>query len=400
MVRFHFPVVVWGEAFTELYLNASLPSELAPGNLPDVPNIADCRYRYFTTERDAERIRRSPLFERLSGLLPVEFVSIEDILRDHGQARQRNAKYEAFSACQRQALQDANDDDAAFAAICPDSVRSEGLFRRMAEIMNAGKRAIMIPVFRVELEPVLPLLLERYVDGDTGIMSVPPRDLVKLAVSHIHVGSAVNFWDRRRLCSRPDELYWCVGESDLLCYSTGYTPLAVYPREKNVTFDVTFDYDLVEKVCRDFGDIHVVSDSDELFETELCAADFEYDRESWSPSKTWKVAWFLARKADTSRRRYFFEYPIRFHSGDLSDVWKPVEVKAAVVLNRIRKMLSFILVLQRLKLLAAYDGVVQALRLAYRRSGLRRLRHAARRLRTRRNNLAHGNVPSQDVSSQ
>lgn len=74
-MKFYFSVPVWGPNHTDLFINAGLPSLLAPGNIPGLREVGECRFFVHTRPEDEARLASAPSFQRLSKEMPVEFVS-------------------------------------------------------------------------------------------------------------------------------------------------------------------------------------------------------------------------------------------------------------------------------------------------------------------------------------
>jgi len=52
--------VLWGENFIDRYLKTTLPTLLAPGNIPTFTAGRQCEYRIYTTAKDAEILSSAP----------------------------------------------------------------------------------------------------------------------------------------------------------------------------------------------------------------------------------------------------------------------------------------------------------------------------------------------------
>jgi len=61
---------VWGYDFTQQFLNVSLPTLLAPGNLPALAKTLPTEFIFLTGRRDEAMIRESAGYRRLSTICP------------------------------------------------------------------------------------------------------------------------------------------------------------------------------------------------------------------------------------------------------------------------------------------------------------------------------------------
>src|SRR6266496_2424558 len=65
---------VWGEDFVAQFLEYSLPTLLAPGNIPALAKALPTHFVFLTRARDEAAIRAHPACERLSEFSTVEFL--------------------------------------------------------------------------------------------------------------------------------------------------------------------------------------------------------------------------------------------------------------------------------------------------------------------------------------
>ena len=77
----HLVTVVWGELHRNLLTEVSIPTILAPNNLPAIQKDVVITYSIITTFHDAAIIRNSPAFLTLSNICEVNFI-VQDNFRD------------------------------------------------------------------------------------------------------------------------------------------------------------------------------------------------------------------------------------------------------------------------------------------------------------------------------
>ena len=73
---------VWGYEFTQQFLNVSLPTLLAPGNLPALAKTLPTEFIFLTGRRDEPMIRESAGYRRLARICPVSFHLIDDLITE------------------------------------------------------------------------------------------------------------------------------------------------------------------------------------------------------------------------------------------------------------------------------------------------------------------------------
>src|SRR5438046_3814630 len=71
---------VWGERYTRDFLDLSLPSLLAPGNLPALAGLGTCTFVLLAPERDANVIQMSSLWPLLLERCSVRVTHIDDLV--------------------------------------------------------------------------------------------------------------------------------------------------------------------------------------------------------------------------------------------------------------------------------------------------------------------------------
>src|SRR5262245_6636704 len=116
--RFFCVNVVWGKLYVNFFTEYSIPSLLAPGNIPGIPNREISEFIIVTTDEDAARIRQSDIFERLSSTIKVVFIPIQIATDQHKYYEMSRGHSLAVSYIQRRGY-------AIFLA--PDAIASDGM---------------------------------------------------------------------------------------------------------------------------------------------------------------------------------------------------------------------------------------------------------------------------------
>src|SRR5262245_47214239 len=75
-MKFQLTTAVWGPWYTERFLTITLPSLLAPRNIPRALAYGDGCYTIYTRPQDAARIRQSDAFRLLSSSLATRIFII------------------------------------------------------------------------------------------------------------------------------------------------------------------------------------------------------------------------------------------------------------------------------------------------------------------------------------
>lgn len=329
MVGFHYVVVLWGPAFTDRYLRLVLPNHLCEGNLGGLPNLEQSLYQVVTTAADAETIRSSPAWRRLSAMLPTDLITTEDM---HG----GTSRYDGMTACHRLAIATRRA-DTALIFLPPDSVWSAGTFAAALRWANAGKRLFVLPGIRTIAETMDPALGARIADPQAPVLSLPPRELMDLAMAHVHPLTERQLWESPRRTLGPSYLLFRAGPAALALRAFHLHPFMANPPGVAAMPPGTIDDAYMETLGQDPDWIHVVTDSDEALQIEMSAGGGS-DLSADEPPSPLAVARFAVRSASPLHRR-FVRVGLRLH-GTADVDWQPAEDLAARVVTASERWLS------------------------------------------------------------
>lgn len=310
---FFISVPVWGQEYVRVFLNYSLPAQLAPGNIPALPNAENSRYLIFTTSDHAEQIRQSPAFQQLAKSVPADIRTFELQKFDPSEPANWGKRYEIKSDCYRIALAEAEKADAVNVLLNADIILADGFMRRAAEIIAAGKRVIEVVGPRT-LKPPVAEALDSMRDS-TGAITVSPRALTRLAVKHLHPMAQMHLWETDIEAFHPSHIYFKVGETSLLARCLHTYPIVIYPRTRGSTFTDSIDKDLTESACPDFNDTYLPLDTDEISCCELSDAEHYVGAMFRRPIKIQDIANFYDAYG-SPRSRLLFANSIRLPGGD------------------------------------------------------------------------------------
>lgn len=355
-MNYRFITIVWGDDYVEMLVKMAIPNQLSPGNLPGMPNLESSKYVIYATSRDAETIRRSDSFSRLSEVVPVEFLNIDDI--DFS----RN-KYGIVTECTNRDLRATESEDVAYVYLYPDVLWSDGSYRAMAKITGAGKRAILTCSISANRDTAFEAA-NQFFSPEEGSLSVTPRQLVRFTLDHLDPYTEGLFWESSQFDRSPAQIYWTVKGEGLLMRGFPLGPFMVRPKSSKSYFAGSVDGgEFLRRAGLGFDDIHVVVDSDEMFHVSLAPPP-----ESNPPNRARpvNVARWAAKNTIRHQRRFFEEYRIRAHYTDMSPAWEEIEAESDKTVNSVRFFLRFQLVF----LLQDWKGTLGKIRWALRHSRL------------------------------
>jgi hypothetical protein len=318
---FHVVIAVWGQKYTNLFIDVTLPSHLSPGNLPRFVTLGDQKtvYHICTTRADAPVIEGSTPFKRLGCLAETKIHLIDDIVNDPS-----NCKYLAMTKGQEIGLLEAVKEKGAAIVIGPHGVLSDGSLTRMREVALSGKRVLMWASFRAKAEAVSRILVDRYANLSEGILAISPRELVKLGCDYIHPASRHFFWDSGQFPNDgPATINWDLPGKGILMRCAHMGPMMVFPDTDAERFgDNTLDGgDYIYREFPNFDEIHIVRDSDEAFCLTMSFEDFidpgTVPKEQ--PDILRILSWYGDRNVVSPYHLKFLQERLFMHFEDLDD---------------------------------------------------------------------------------
>ena len=317
---FQLIVPVWGENYTRLFAEVSLPTLMAPGNIPALPHPERHVLTIYTTPDDRRLIEAAPVFGPLSAAIRVEFHPVR------ARVGAIFNSYDVQSDCFRRAIRLAHTADRAMVFLTPDLIMADGGLRGLARIASTSVRAVLGVGIRLEKDRVRDRLLAEYRSSAGDAITIGPRDLTRLALDALHPIARQHMLRSDSEEILPSNLCWRVGKEGLVAHCFHLHPFLIYPRIRNAPFSNTVDGDYVEAACPDPTDVHVITDSDEFSAWELsgpgqCVPGVK--RADPMEMIDWVCKW------TTPRHRAQIKVPIRIHSGLADrDAWAATEREA------------------------------------------------------------------------
>lgn len=316
----HFVVPVWGPSYTDVFVNAALPAQLARRNLGALRFPGRAVYRIFSTREDLAVLRAAASFRSLDASVCVEIHEVQ-----LGSDR----RYGLMSACHREAILRADAEQAGLVFLNADLVLADGTFEKLETWIDEGVRVVECASLRVAQSAAVTRLRERHLDRETGAVSATPGQLVGLALEHLHENAAAHLWERPDATDLiPANLMWRVDDEGFLLHCFHLHPLLVVPERRGVSFAGTIDDDYVEAACPDPAMARIVTDSDELFFCELSDESHPKGGTIAGGSRLALANWI--RRTTRTRQRELVRHAIRLHAGPrTAERWAVAEAEAS-----------------------------------------------------------------------
>ncbi len=325
MARINISTAVWGRKYCDSFLNANLPTLMSANNIPALAREHSTQYTLVTTKEDADYIRDSAVFRKLSAIVDVKFIEREDFdLAD---------TYRTMSLCYELALGCAKERDAWVFINGPDNVYADGSLATIARLMNTGKRMIMVTALEVVAESFLPALLNQTQTDENGIRTLSPRSLVELAIAHMHPYQTHAHWSCEDFTTWPSQIHWNVEGEGVLTRCWHLAPLAMKPLVWGPLRD-TFDLSFPLVAVNSYEDIVVITDSDDFCGANLRGRDQMVHTTGYSSSIDRMVGWVEHHTNRYHRKNVLT--PILYHYADMTpEKWHPVIGEAEQVIRKI-----------------------------------------------------------------
>ncbi|MEW5864650.1 MAG: hypothetical protein AB1773_13820 [Pseudomonadota bacterium] len=307
-----FVTVVWGETYLERFARLSLPSFLAPGNLPALAAATELEVVIATLRGDVETLRQHAACRRLHALCGVRFIAIDDLVTGGVYGVTLTLAYaRVVIGCGADMV------NTHFVFMNADFVLAEGSLRALSKHILAGRRIVLAPSFRAAAETLEPVLLEE-VDRTTHVLAMAPRKMVGLAQRHPHPTTLAKIVNQGVLRTRhPNQLFWQVDEHTLLGRYFLAFMLCLKPERVVTAVNSYCDYGFIPEMCPS-GDEVMMGDSDEFFLLELQRWDSEKSLLRFGPVSERKIVADLSRWTTAEHRRAA-RYDVVFHGRDLPE---------------------------------------------------------------------------------
>lgn len=262
---------VWGEAFIIQFVNISLPTLLAPGNIPAVAAVLPCTFIFLTNTEGAETLRDHPGVECIRKYCDVEFDIIDDLITGDNYSTTLTLGYARAIRAVGQAML-----DTCFMFLISDYIVADGSLSRVLDRVRSGYSGVLAGNFQVVEEDAKSSLLQMY---ETGVpdVALSARKLISWALDFLHpmtLANTINFSFYHSTHS--NRLFWRVDQNTLIGRFYLMHMIAIRPEVTDFEIGASCDYSFIPEMCPS-GNVHVVSESDEYVVVELQRRAHEAD---------------------------------------------------------------------------------------------------------------------------
>jgi hypothetical protein len=304
--KVRFLTVLWGREHRARWLGLSLPSLMAPGNLPALAAATELEVAILTDKRSVSLIRGHPAFHPLQKICQVQFLEIDDLIVGTTYGVTLTLAY-------ARGIMSAGDEqtNTTFVFMNSDFIVADGSLASLANRIKSGHRCIVAPSLRVSAERLLPRL-RKAVSGHR--LSLKPRALVGMALANLHLTALGKTLGQDEFhCLSFNQSYWRVGQSALLGRYHLLFMLCIRPERPLGPVNSYCDYGFIPELVPS-GPMVALTDSDDFFMLELGPEYQEENLLRFGPALPGHIAESL-RRWTTKEHRQSAEFDFVFHSG-------------------------------------------------------------------------------------
>ncbi|HEV8694164.1 MAG TPA: hypothetical protein VGQ93_08295, partial [Lysobacter sp.] len=227
--------------------------------------------------------------------------------------------------------------DTYFVFMNADFVVSNGAFETLLRHIRSGARAIVAPSLRSIAEETLPLLNK--MRDQAGTLTAPPRNLVAMALEHLHPTAAANvIGPNISHNAATNQFFWWVDNHTLLGHFFLLFMFCIRPERVLTRIDGFCDYAFVPELCPS-GNVTVLDDSDQCFLLEVQAHKQEGNYLQFGSCDLKTVARHLSIWTTAHHRRYS-RIPVLMHTDDRTDAVDRVIRDAGAFMDQIRRAMT------------------------------------------------------------
>jgi hypothetical protein len=324
---------VWGYAYIRKFMEVALPTWLAPGNLPAIAHLAATEFVFLTSREDELYLRTHPAFKRLSKVCKTRVHFVDHLITGNNYSTTITLSYlEAVRAADEKML------DTCFLFLVSDYVVADGSFRSVVERIQAGRSGIQVGNFQVVEEDALAWLTDKQ-QTDPTVLKLPPRGLMKWALSHLHpatVANTVNYPITHN--DHTNRLFWRVDNQTLIGRFYLMHMIAIRPETRDFIIGSSCDYSFIPEMCPS-DNVEIITDSDSYLVIELQPRKHESHFLKAGPQSTAKLARTLSEWT-TARHRANSKATVVFHAGEIPQKISEAITEADEFLDRVASRMT------------------------------------------------------------
>ena len=252
---------VWGREHLDFALRYSIPTLLAPNNIPAMLKYMRTEFVFICPRNEVNYIRSFPAYLELSKIIPCRFFEQPPI----GEDGYRHS-YDRFTAYYNLVVshQDVVPGKTGFLFLTADIMLGDGSLATLAsKVVDEGYRAILVPGPRATLETFLDDYSDRLNAKGSPLNN---RELAGLFLNNIHeITRSFIVGEPEISNDYPIHYYERINSETLVFRNFVYHPLYLRPLRKISNIGATIDHILIPESVTKLSKLWFALDSDELF---------------------------------------------------------------------------------------------------------------------------------------
>jgi len=254
---------VWGYRYVRHFLEVTLPTLLAPGNIPALATALDCEFVILTSLDDKSQIVEHATYRQLSKICRTSIRLIDHLITEGNHSTTITIAYtEAVRAAGAAMV------DTCFFFLVSDYVVADGSLGNALARMRRGASAVVVGNFQVDADDADRSLWDRS-RSHGAPLALPSRQLMRWALRHLHpatIANTVNIPLNHN--SHTNRLFWRVDGATVLGRFYLMHMLCVRPELTDFNIGSSCDYSFVPEMCPS-GNVEAITDSDECLIVEM-----------------------------------------------------------------------------------------------------------------------------------
>lgn len=269
-IRVDFFVVFWGRTFTRHFSELCLASLLGSTFIKEFADRYDCHLLICATGEDWKLLQDQKAF-----ITAQKYFSVEHVLHDVSDADE--GPLQVMSRGHKMLTNVVFDHRAIGIYLSPDAVFPSEFLSVCHKHIQDGFELVVAPVFRSSYETALPLIRERS-SASAGLISIKSRDLCQASFFKPHSETESLCVEHDFFADFPAMGLWKTPSGNIIGHTLSWWPVVMDYRgiahhHVDVLDRITIDGDYVYANFGVNAQMHVVTDSEELFITGLCPAE-------------------------------------------------------------------------------------------------------------------------------
>jgi hypothetical protein len=264
---------IWGRDYIERWLDLCFASMLSDGNIPYMNEHCDFELAILTTAADIALLRENARFKILTAGIRIRFVELDEFLPRTG----KTAYGIPLTLAYAKGILDLGEPGIGSYVMLmnADVVLASGSLKSVVARLQEGYDIVAATSIRA-IDGTARAMLYRHVEPKTGVITIDPRAMMRLANAHLHSTVAARIINDRSPIDSTyyHQIFWRVSNDCLALRGFLLQPLCFRVKRLMTKVLCPVDYGFLTELCPD-ARFCVLGDSDEYFMLELQERDSE-----------------------------------------------------------------------------------------------------------------------------